>query len=308
MEEDTILELRLENIRAFLNIVQLIKWANKQVGYVIVDAAGLTIIATDDSKCLQGKVTIKKQFFKSYEYRGTEDERSSFFGISLVDLIDGLSVFATSDGLAELIVKCPESKATLNLELIYSSDDEHRPIQTCMFASLACEEAERPTEYETHLEEPSTSFMLWTHVLKEAVDDLEWPGASVQLTIAKGPDRITLHSEGLEMGSLKIELDMAHDKYSGQLLQCGDDEVSYRYKYKHLKIATNVASPMHQPQQTAPAANTKILVDKHGLMKVHHLIRTAHAQHDAMDMEVHSSATATAVFFLSPEEQLEDDE
>jgi hypothetical protein len=30
-----------------------------------------------------------------------------------------------------------------------------------MFASLACEEAERPTEYETHLEEPSTSFMLW---------------------------------------------------------------------------------------------------------------------------------------------------
>jgi hypothetical protein len=123
------------------------------------------------------------------------------------------------------------------------------------------------------------------------VDDLEWPGASVQLTIAKGPDRISLHSEGLEMGSLKvthrlathshtfynsavcarallytrvcplslrlsdflvssygnslffsvrlgsevfllcvmltglrpvtkIELDMAHDKYSGQLLQC----------------------------------------------------------------------------------------
>jgi hypothetical protein len=57
-----------------------------------------------------------EQFFKSYEYRGTEDERNSFFGISLVDLIDGLSVFATSDGLAELIVKCPESKATLNLE------------------------------------------------------------------------------------------------------------------------------------------------------------------------------------------------
>jgi len=51
-----------------------------------------------------------------YEYRGTEDERNSFFGISLVDLIDGLSVFATSDGLAELSVKCPESKATLNLE------------------------------------------------------------------------------------------------------------------------------------------------------------------------------------------------
>eukprot|EP00959_Pyramimonas_sp_CCMP1952_P372707 7804666-Pyramimonas_sp.AAC.1 len=106
------LELRLDNIKAFLNIIQLIKWANKQVGlwsaslsqvevlacrfdrvapsgtvrltlFVIfvtvqlesdewvtiighvgvvrVDAAGLSIIATDDSKCLQGKVDIKRQ-------------------------------------------------------------------------------------------------------------------------------------------------------------------------------------------------------------------------------------------------------
>mmetsp|Transcript_7077 Transcript_7077/g.14282 ORF Transcript_7077/g.14282 Transcript_7077/m.14282 type:complete len:320 (-) Transcript_7077:278-1237(-) len=301
------LELRVDNIKAFLNIIQLIKWANKQVGVVRVDASGLSIIATDDSKCLQGKVEIKRQFFKSYVYHGADGARSHLFGVSLVDLIDCISVFATSDGLAELVVKWSDSDASLIFELIFSSDDEHRPIQTCMFAQLACEETERPTDYETHLVEPSTCFIVWTHILKEVSDELEWPGASVQLTVAKQPDRVSFHSEGLEIGSLKIDLDMAHDKYSGQLLKCAEAEVSYRYKYKHLKIATNIGGATLQPQQAAGHASTKVLVDKHGLMKVHHLIMTGGSQHDA-EMEARPSATAGACFYLSPEEALDDEE
>eukprot|EP00959_Pyramimonas_sp_CCMP1952_P422653 8853925-Pyramimonas_sp.AAC.1 len=59
---------------------------------------------------------VRSQFFKSYVYHGADGVRNHLFGVSLVDLIDTLGVFATSDGLAELVVKWSDSDATLNFE------------------------------------------------------------------------------------------------------------------------------------------------------------------------------------------------
>lgn len=45
-----------------------------------------------------------------------------------------------------------------------------------------------------------------THVLKEVVDDLEWPGASVNVKIGRTPDRLGFEAQGVDVGKLEVRL------------------------------------------------------------------------------------------------------
>lgn len=48
-----------------------------------------------------------------------------------------------------------------------------------------------------------------TSALKEAVDDLEWPGAAVKVSITRKPDMVSFASTGAEVGSLEVRVQRA---------------------------------------------------------------------------------------------------
>mmetsp|Transcript_33985 Transcript_33985/g.64937 ORF Transcript_33985/g.64937 Transcript_33985/m.64937 type:complete len:188 (+) Transcript_33985:319-882(+) len=178
-----------------------------------------------------------------------------------------------------------------------------------MFSQLACEEAERPTEYDAHIVQPCSEVMLWTHVLKEVVDDLEWPGASVNVKIGRTPDRLGFEAQGVDVGKLEVDVDMAHHTYRAQILQCDEHGSSHRYKYKHLKIAMNITGGILQSQQGSTAPNTKLLVDANGLMKIHHMMKAASAPIGGAQEPRGStcSVSAAAHFTLNPEDVVDCD-
>lgn len=46
--------------------------------------------------------------------------------------------------------------------------------------------------------------------LKEAIDDLEWPGSSIQITLRPDPPSVTFRGEG--HGDLQVELAVNYDR------------------------------------------------------------------------------------------------
>jgi hypothetical protein len=75
--------------------------------------------------------------------------------------VDTLGVFAASDGLGELVVTWPNADACVAFELTHLSDDEHRPIRTCMYCQLGCEEADRPTDHAAAMVAPCSEILIW---------------------------------------------------------------------------------------------------------------------------------------------------
>ena len=44
--------------------------------------------------------------------------------------------------------------------VVHTSGEDYRQIQTVMFSQLACEEAERPVDYDAHIVEPCSELLL----------------------------------------------------------------------------------------------------------------------------------------------------
>eukprot|EP00238_Polyblepharides_amylifera_P002158 CAMPEP_0196591034 /NCGR_PEP_ID=MMETSP1081-20130531/68325_1 /TAXON_ID=36882 /ORGANISM="Pyramimonas amylifera, Strain CCMP720" /LENGTH=289 /DNA_ID=CAMNT_0041914285 /DNA_START=190 /DNA_END=1059 /DNA_ORIENTATION=- len=286
------------------------------MGVVKVDSAGLTFISTDDSKCLQGTVLFKRQFFKEFWYSGELEESSTsachYFSVSLTSFVDTLGVFAASgDPSAGMLLQWPNRNAGIDLKLMSESGDEHRPVHACMTAQLGCEEAEPPTDRDSHMTQASSCFIVSTPVLRDVVEDLEWPGGAVTLTLEDHPGRVTLESSVLELGALKVELDLASDRSSGQVVRCIGGRVSHRYKYKHLKIACNVPGnfgPLGGQAPGGQAPNSQVTVDEQGRLKVQHLLRLHNVDQtgEASRFEDEPIVIVSACFTLSPEEILAD--
>lgn len=72
---------------------------------------------------------------------------------------------------------------------------------------------------------------------------------------------------------------MLERAHGGQILQCIGQGVSHRYKYKQLKLTTNIVGAVLHPHagpRAGPAPSTKLTIDVHGLMKIsHHLKATS---------------------------------
>ena len=58
-------------------------------------------------------VCVSSQYFASYVYRGEEED---VFGVSLSGLVDCLSVMATCDAEAQLVLRWPDANASLAFE------------------------------------------------------------------------------------------------------------------------------------------------------------------------------------------------
>lgn len=52
--------------------------------------------------------------------------------------------------------------------------------------------------------------LLQSAALKEAIDDLEWPGSSIQIKLQPDPPSVTFRGEG--HGDLEVSLTFSYDK------------------------------------------------------------------------------------------------
>lgn len=74
--------------------------------------------------------------------------------------------------------------------------------------------------------------------LKEAIDDLEWPGSSVQITLQPAPPSVMFKGEG--HGDLQVQLGLNNEDGSFELtnststhgLTCSADRVHVLCKYR----------------------------------------------------------------------------
>lgn len=61
------------------------------------------------------------------------------------------------------------------------------------------------------------AFIPQSAALKEAIDDLEWPGASIQITLEPVPPSVTFRGEG--HGDLQVRFD-GHIQTTGHVFVC----------------------------------------------------------------------------------------
>ncbi|KAL5550584.1 hypothetical protein UlMin_000760 [Ulmus minor] len=105
------------------------------------------------------------------------------------------------------------------------------------------------------------SILFFTSALKEAIDNLEWPGASIQITLQPTPPSVTFRGDGHR----DLQIDFTYYANADLMIafHC-DCQVSYRYKYKFLKTTTsNIPSSVIRDNQ-----GSKLTIGRGGLLKV----------------------------------------
>ncbi|KAI8464584.1 MAG: hypothetical protein J3K34DRAFT_526071 [Monoraphidium minutum] len=277
------LRLTLDNVRGLTAVLQAIKPSAKQVCSVLVDADGLSIQWEDDSKTLQSSIYLRSELFTSYD--GPSEPQ--VFGLQFSQLVDTLSTFACASDASSLQLSYPGPEGELVLEM----RDEPPPQQQqpgtgnpappphaggpalSMYARVACLEQAVPGDLTEYWAEPVSYFLMKGALLKEAVDDLEWPNGPVALALQRDPRRITLRAAGTA-GALEIEL--PPNELMG--FSAAAQSVAHTYAYRNLRAAfSNI--PAHS-KGDARSVSTKarrlgaamVSIDASGLLKVTHMM------------------------------------
>ncbi|MCO5563170.1 hypothetical protein L7F22_016807 [Adiantum nelumboides] len=179
--------------------------------------------------------------------------------------------------------------------------------ETCMYAEIRTRIPETiPRDFNVEDENAAApqSFAVKSAALKEAIDDLEWPGSSIQITLCPDPLSVMFRGEG--HGDLQIDF-----LYNAQAdlfiaFQCTHAS-SYKYKYKFLK-ATTANIPAHILKDNR---GSKLTISSLGLLKVQHLIpvRLTRAQQHQMDPSTNQQQNRVSYieFYVMPEEESDPD-
>eukprot|EP00850_Spirogloea_muscicola_P025531 SM003409S12857 [mRNA] locus=s3409:25:1006:- [translate_table: standard] len=139
---------------------------------------------------LRTSVKLEIWLFQEYRYEAAARMR---FGVSLSLLVDCLNVFASLATAAALELRYPGPDAQLCLNLTDESG-------TCTDAEIRTRVPDRiPRGYSIDAGGQGRSaivFALKSAALKEAIEDLEWPGASVEVIATPVPPTISFRCEG----------------------------------------------------------------------------------------------------------------
>ncbi|XP_024935074.2 uncharacterized protein LOC107431173 isoform X2 [Ziziphus jujuba] len=143
------------------------------------------------------------------------------------------------------------------------------------------------------------TFTVKSAALKEAIDDLEWPGSSIQVTLQPVPPTVTFRGDG--HGDLQIDFMYYANADLLMAFHC-DHQVSHRYKYKFLKATTsNIPGSVIKDNR-----GSKLTIGRGGMLKVQHLVSVARSSipHPHIDSAgyQHPSRIAYIEFFVKPEE------
>ncbi|KMZ70818.1 hypothetical protein ZOSMA_193G00490 [Zostera marina] len=285
----------LDSVQGMVDALTSVRWKKHQDAVMELSEHGIVLIV-EESGCLQAKVYLKRELFVLYDYSAEGRPR---FGVSLGLLVDSLNTFSSPGYTPVIEIQYPGPDMQL---LLKSVDSPY----ACTYAEIRTRIPDTISwdyNFETTGNVPPR-FTLKSALLKEAIDDLEWPGSSVEIILKPDPPSVTFRSEG--HGDLEIEF-----PYYGstELLigfHCGH-LVSHRYKYKFLGAATK-----HIPSSVLKDnRGSKFTIGRGGMLKIQHLVsvgRIVRNQHFFGDPvtsgnQQPSSRIAYIEFYVKPEEE-----
>ncbi|RAL52133.1 hypothetical protein DM860_014960 [Cuscuta australis] len=286
---------RMDNVQGVVDALTSVRWKRYQDAVIEISEHGLVLIV-EETRCLQGKVYLQREVFSQYEYRAEGRPR---FGMSLGLFVDCLSTFSVPGKSSAIELRFPGPDMELLLKSVDSSN-------ACIYAEIRTRIPET-MPWDCNFEPTGStpiSFTVKSAALKEAIDDLEWPGSSILLTLQPTPPSVTFKGQG--HGDLQI--DFIHRTTSDLVAFHCDRLVSYRYKYKFLQATTsNMPSSVMRDNR-----GSKCTIGRSGMLKVQHLVSLARpaASHPHSDSSAYHlpSRIAYIEFFVKPEVDDDDDD
>ncbi|CAL5036502.1 unnamed protein product [Urochloa decumbens] len=250
---------QIDCVHGMVDALSTVRWKRHQDAVMEVSAHGI-VLTVEESGCLQAKVFLKRELFVQYDYAGEGRER---FGLSLGLFVDSLNIFSAPGHASAVEIRYPGPDMQLLLKSVDSPD-------ACQYAEIRTRIPDTISwDYNfEHDGNTPVTFTVKSAVLKETIDDLEWPGSSIQIRMQPDPPTVVFKGEG--HGDLQIEFPYYANTDLLIVFQC-DREVSYKYKYKFLRATTsNIPSSVMKENR-----RTKVTIGRGGMLKVQHLISLA---------------------------------
>ncbi|XP_010518666.1 PREDICTED: uncharacterized protein LOC104798334 isoform X2 [Tarenaya hassleriana] len=281
---------QLDNVQGMVDALSCVRWKRHQDALVELSEHGIVLIV-EESGCLQAKVYLQRELFVKYEYGAQGRPR---FGISLGLLVDCLNTFSIPGLSSTIEIQYPGP----DMELLIKSVDT---LNSCFYAEMRTRIPET-NSWDYNFEQAGTApltFTVKSSALKEAIDDLEWPGSSIQLTLQQSPPCVTFRGEG--HGDLQIDF-MYYANTDLLLAFHCDCDVSHRYKYKFLKAVTSsIPGSVIKDNR-----GSKVTIGRGGMLKVQHLVSVARPNVESTRYQP-PSRIAYIEFFVKPEQVGDDD-
>ncbi|BBN13764.1 cell cycle checkpoint protein [Marchantia polymorpha subsp. ruderalis] len=248
----------LDNVQGLVDALTSVRWKKQQDALCEISEHGM-VFTVEEWSCLQARVYFRKELFRTYDYQAQVRPR---FGVSLNLLVDCLNTFTSSTGSTALELRYPGFDMQLMLKLV----DANNICHSAEIRTLIPDTIPRDFSADGNFDGQSpTCFAVKSSSLKEAIDDLEWPGSSIQIKMCPDPPQVVFKGEG--HGDLQIVFPYSVHADLFIAFQC-EREVSYRYKYKHLRATTaNIPSSILKDNR-----GSKLTIGEGGLLKVQHLI------------------------------------
>ncbi|KAG6469688.1 uncharacterized protein LOC122031192 isoform X1 [Zingiber officinale] len=283
---------QLDCVQGMVDALSSVRWKRNQDAVVEISEHGLVLVV-EESGCLQAKVYLKRELFLAYEFAAEGRPR---FGLSLGLFVDCLNIFSTPGHAPAIEIRYPGPDMQLLLKSVDSPD-------ACIYAEIRTRIPDT-VSWDCNFEPTGNvpvSFTVKSAILKEAIDDLEWPGSDIQISLQPDPPSVTFRGEG--HGDLQIEF--LHYANTDLLIafQC-TRSVSNRYKYKFLRAMTsNIPSSVLKDNR-----GSKVTVGRGGMLKIQHLVsvRRSSAQHSRGNQQ--PGHIAYIEFFVKPEEEADEEE
>ncbi|KAF8379936.1 hypothetical protein HHK36_027401 [Tetracentron sinense] len=285
---------QLDNVQGMVDALSSVRWKRHQDAVVELSEHGVVLIV-EETGCLQAKVYLKRELFLSYEYRSEGRPR---FGVSLGIFVDCLNTFSVPGHSSTIEIRYPGPDMQLLLKSVDSPD-------ACIYAEIRTRIPDT-ISWDYNFEPAGStplSFTVKSAALKEAIDDLEWPGSSIQIVLQPDPPSVTFKGEG--HGDLQIDF-MYYVSTDLLIAFHCDRRVSYRYKYKFLRATTsNIPSSVIKDNR-----GSKLTIGRGGMLKVQHLVSVSRSsiQHQHIDSAGYQQPSRIAYieFYVKPEEEEED--
>ncbi|KAL1824091.1 hypothetical protein DCAR_0312125 [Daucus carota subsp. sativus] len=287
--ESADLECELDNVQGMVDALSSVRWKRHQDAVIELSEHGIVLVV-EESSCVQAKVYLQKELFVRYEYSAQARVR---FGVSLGLFVDSLNTFSRPAHSSTIEIRYPGPDMQLLLRSVDSLD-------ACIYAEIRTRIPET-ISWDYNFEPAGStplSFTVKSAALKEAIDDLEWPGSSIQVSLQPAPPVVTFRGEG--HGDLQIDFMYYANTDLLTAFHC-DREESHRYKYKFLRATTsNIPSSVIKENR-----GSKLTIGRGGMLKVQHLVSVAkqsnsHSHADSAGY-LQPSRIAYIEFFVKPE-------
>ncbi|KAL9419511.1 hypothetical protein AB3S75_037301 [Citrus x aurantiifolia] len=281
---------QLDNVQGLVDALSAVRWKRHQDAVIELSEHGIILIV-EETGCLQAKVYLQRELFVRYEYSAQGRPR---FGVSLGLFADCLNTFSAPGHSSLIEIRYPGPDMQLLVQSVDSPD-------ACIYAEVRTRIPDMISwdyNFEPAGSTPLT-FTVKSAALKEAIDDLEWPGSSIQIKLQPVPPSVSFKGEG--HGDLQIDFMYYVNTDLLIAFHC-DREVSYRYKYKFLQATTsNLPGSVIKDNR-----GSKLIIGKGGMLKVQHLVSVARTsnQHPHTDSAGYQQPSRIAYieFFVKPEE------